>query len=152
MSETSSTEARDGKAASKELFREIFGRTQLAQHRRFKAMTSFSGKLILTAVTLLLSMAVDSPAFAQDKPAAGAPAAGAQPQGGGKGGGGNKRTTVNFEDELVEGQTQKPELFYLLQQRNNNFKRLIKLRENFLPEMRKTAEDVSRSDGKGSGN
>lgn len=60
----------------------------------------------------------------------------------------NKRTTVNFEDQLVEGQTQKPELFYLLQQRNNNFKRLIKLRENFLPEMRKTSEEMN---GKGSG-
>ncbi len=55
-----------------------------------------------------------------------------------------KKTTVNFEDQLIEGQTQKPELFYLLQQRSNNFKRLIKLRENFLPEMRDTAEDMSR--------
>lgn len=55
-----------------------------------------------------------------------------------------KKTTVNFEDQLIEGQTQKPELFYLLQQRSNNFKRLIKLRENFLPEMRDTAEDISR--------
>jgi thioredoxin-like negative regulator of GroEL len=63
--------------------------------------------------------------------------------------GGSKKTTVNFEDQLIEGQTQKPELFYLLQQRNNNFKRLIKLRENFLPEMRKTSDDFNR---KGSGN
>lgn len=60
-----------------------------------------------------------------------------------------RRTTVDFEDQLIEGQTQKPELFYLLQQRNNNFKRLIILRENFLPEMRKTSEEISR---KGSGN
>ena len=64
-----------------------------------------------------------------------------------------KRTSVNFEDELVEGQTQKPELFYLLQQRNANFKRLIKLRDNFLPEMRKTSEGVGVSgQAKGSGN
>lgn len=56
----------------------------------------------------------------------------------------SKRTSINFEDQLVEGQTQKPELFYLLQQRNNNFKRLIRLRENFLPEMRKTSEDMGR--------
>lgn len=55
-----------------------------------------------------------------------------------------KKTTVNFEDQLIEGQTQKPELFYLLQQRSPNFKRLIKLRENFLPEMRDTAEDIGR--------
>jgi hypothetical protein len=62
-----------------------------------------------------------------------------------------KRTTINFEDQLVEGQTQKPELFYILQQRNNNFKRLIRPRENFLPEMRKSSESVGRP-GSGKGN
>ena len=56
-----------------------------------------------------------------------------------------RRTTINFEDELIEGEVKKPELFYLLQQKQFNFKRLIKLRENFLPEMRRTAEDVQRS-------
>lgn len=64
----------------------------------------------------------------------------------------SRRTSVNFEDQLVEGQAQKPELFYLLQQRNNNFKRLIRLRENFLPEMRKASEEVGRPSGKGSAN
>ena len=57
---------------------------------------------------------------------------------------GNKHTKIDFEDQLVEGQAQKPELFYLLQQRNANFKRLIRLREDFLPEMRKTANEVQR--------
>jgi len=76
-------------------------------------------------------------AFAQQKPAL--------PSGQTKGA--SKRTTINFEDQLVEGQAQKPELFYLLQQRNNNFKRLIRLRENFIPEMRKTSEDVGRPGG-----
>ena len=55
---------------------------------------------------------------------------------------GGKRTTINFEDQLIEGRRQKPELFVLLQNRMNNSRRLFKLRENFLPEMRKTAEDV----------
>ncbi len=55
-----------------------------------------------------------------------------------------KNATLNFEDELVEGSTQKPELFYLFQKKNFNYKRLIKLRENFLPEMRKTTEDIQR--------
>lgn len=58
----------------------------------------------------------------------------------------SKRTTINFEDQLIEGRTQKPELFVLLQNRMNNSRRLFKLRENFLPEMRKTAEDVGRSE------
>ncbi len=55
-----------------------------------------------------------------------------------------KTKTLSFEDELVEGATQKPELFYLFQKKNFNYKRLIKLRENFLPEMRKTSEDLQR--------
>ncbi len=55
-----------------------------------------------------------------------------------------KKKNLSFEDELVEGATQKPELFYLFQKKNFNYKRLIKLRENFLPEMRKTSEDLQR--------
>lgn len=56
-----------------------------------------------------------------------------------------KKTNLNFEDELVEGSTSKPELFYLFQKKNFNYKRLIKLRENFIPEMRKTSEDITRA-------
>lgn len=62
-----------------------------------------------------------------------------------------KRTTINFEDQLIEGRTQKPELFVLLQNRMNNSRRLFKLRENFLPEMRKTAEDVGRAESNARG-
>lgn len=58
-----------------------------------------------------------------------------------------RKATLNFEDELVEGSTQKPELFYLFQKKNFNYSRLIKLRENFLPEMRKATEDVQRVRG-----
>lgn len=58
-----------------------------------------------------------------------------------------RKAQLNFEDELVEGSTQKPELFYLFQKKNFNYKRLIKLRENFLPEMRRSAEDVQRVRG-----
>lgn len=59
----------------------------------------------------------------------------------------DKKATLNFEDELVEGSTQKPELFYLFQKKNFNYKRLIKLRENFLPELRNNAENVQRVRG-----
>jgi hypothetical protein len=55
-----------------------------------------------------------------------------------------RRTTIDFEDELVEGELKKPELFYLLQKKQFNFKRLIKLRENFLPEMRRDADEIRR--------
>ncbi|MBC7370972.1 MAG: hypothetical protein H7326_05365, partial [Bdellovibrionaceae bacterium] len=60
---------------------------------------------------------------------------------------GTRTQRLNFEDELVEGSTQKPELFYLFQKKNFNYKRLIKLRENFKPEMRKTSEDIQRIRG-----
>jgi hypothetical protein len=58
---------------------------------------------------------------------------------------GTKRTNVDFEDQLVQGEVKKPELFYLLQKKQFNFGKLIKLRENFIPEMSKTAEDVERT-------
>lgn len=58
-----------------------------------------------------------------------------------------RRATLSFEDELVEGATQKPELFYLFQKKNFNYGRLIKLRENFIPEMRRTTEDLQRIRG-----
>lgn len=66
-----------------------------------------------------------------------------------KGSGSKKSTSINFEDQLVEGQAQKPELFYMLQKKQFNHKRLIRLRDDFLPEMRKASEDITR---KGSGN
>jgi hypothetical protein len=61
-----------------------------------------------------------------------------------KSGASKKTTSINFEDELVEGEVKKPELMYLLQKKQFNFKKLIKLRENFIPEMNRTAEDINR--------
>ena len=56
-----------------------------------------------------------------------------------------KRTNVDFEDQLIQGDVKKPELFYLLQKKQFNFGKLIKLRENFIPEMTKTAEDIEKA-------
>ena len=61
----------------------------------------------------------------------------------------SKKTTIDFEDQLIEGSRQKPELFYLLQNKDFNYKRLIRLREDFLPELRKTGEDVQGRAGSG---
>lgn len=58
-----------------------------------------------------------------------------------------KRQTLDFEDEIVTGASEKPELFYLFQKKNFNYRKLIRLRENFLPEMRRTSEDVQRARG-----
>lgn len=59
-----------------------------------------------------------------------------------------RKATIDFEDELVEGEVKKPELFYLLQKKQFNYKRLIKLRENFLPEMRRDAEEMRQGRSK----
>jgi hypothetical protein len=58
-----------------------------------------------------------------------------------------KTTAINFDDELIEGELKKPELMYLLQKKQFNFKKLIKLRENFLPEMERAAEDIGSKRG-----
>lgn len=58
-----------------------------------------------------------------------------------------KKQSLNFEDELIEGSAQKPEFFYLFQKKNLNYKRLIKLRENFIPEMQRSAENIQRLRG-----
>ncbi len=60
---------------------------------------------------------------------------------------GKRTETVDFEDELITGDINKPELLYLLKQRQANYKRLIKFRKNFLPEMRKTTENLRQSRG-----
>ncbi len=57
---------------------------------------------------------------------------------------GEKNQVLDFEDEIVEGSSAKPDLFYLFQKKNFNYKRLIKMRENFLPEMTRTSEDLHR--------
>ncbi|MGE3974895.1 MAG: hypothetical protein AB7F59_10250 [Bdellovibrionales bacterium] len=58
-----------------------------------------------------------------------------------------KKTSVNFEDQLIQGELNKPDFFYFLQKKQFNFGRLIKLRENFLLEMKKTSEEVERRGG-----
>ncbi len=78
-------------------------------------------------------------------PPSGAPAGETKPKAQSKG----KKTTIDFEDQLIEGSRQKPELFYLLQNKDFNYKRLIRLREDFLPELRKSGEDVKGRSGGG---
>ncbi len=58
-----------------------------------------------------------------------------------------KKQVISFEDELIEGNVDKPDLFYLFQKKNFNYKRLIRLRENFFPEMRRSTEDIKRLRG-----
>jgi len=89
-----------------------------------------------------------SPARAQEDSAPKTEKSAAATSGGTEKAGDKKRTKIDFEDELVEGELKKPELFYLLQKKQFNFKRLIKLREDFLPEMRRDADEVKRGRSK----
>jgi hypothetical protein len=91
---------------------------------------------------LFLSVTLSQAQDVENKKKTGAASPSAQTSGGDK-----KTTSINFEDELVEGEVKKPELLYLLQKKQFNFKRLIKLRENFLPEMNRTSEDIQRGRG-----
>ncbi len=59
----------------------------------------------------------------------------------------DKKQSLNFEDELIEGTALRPDLFSMFQKNNFKFKKLIKLRENFLPEMARNAEDIQRLRG-----
>lgn len=80
-------------------------------------------KIIFLVIMMMIVQSVTS--FAQSKP--------------------QKRTNVDFEDQLVQGDVKKPELFYLLNKKQFNFGKLIKMRDNFVPEMSKTAEDIEKA-------
>ena len=98
-------------------------------------------KLLILAVLATSLFNLGAPAFAdEEKPPAKTEKSGKS--------GDKKKTNIDFEDELVEGELKKPELFYLLQKKQFNFKRLIKLREDFLPEMRRDADEIRRGRSK----
>lgn len=100
-------------------------------------------RLLLLVITFsLVALLGASDSFAQEEAAPAPATSAARPKTKAP-----RTQKLNFEDELVEGSTQKPELFYLFQKKNFNYKRLIKLRENFKPEMRKTSEDIQRIRG-----
>jgi hypothetical protein len=53
-----------------------------------------------------------------------------------------KKTVYDFDDDLVEGELQRPEGEYIDTRRKAKHSSLIKIRENFIPEMLKSAEDI----------
>ena len=50
--------------------------------------------------------------------------------------------TVDFQDEFVEGHIKNPNIFQLFNKRQLEYERLVDLKENFLPEMRRTAGEI----------
>ena len=53
-----------------------------------------------------------------------------------------KETVYDFEDDVVEGAFVRPEGEYLDSRRAARHSSLIKIRESFVPEMLKSAEDI----------
>ncbi len=84
--------------------------------------------------TFAIAMGSVSPkAYAQEGEAAKPPAKS------GKGVRVNKehRLSLDFEDELVSGEKLNPEVETIFSRKNSNFKRMIKLRNNFIPEVKR---------------
>ena len=50
--------------------------------------------------------------------------------------------TVDFQDEFVEGHIKNPNIFQLFNKRQLKYERLVDLKENFLPEMKRTAGEI----------
>lgn len=104
-------------------------------------MRAKAAKLLITCALTILLGSLAAQAIAQEEKSEKAVKSAAS-------GKDKKQTKIDFEDELVEGELKKPELFYLLQKKQFNFKRLIKLREDFLPEMRRDADEIRRGRSK----
>lgn len=53
-----------------------------------------------------------------------------------------KKTVYDFDDDVVEGELQRPDGEYIDTRRKAKHSSLIKIREDFIPEMLKSAEDI----------
>lgn len=98
--------------------------------------------LAFVALTVLSAGA----ALAQDKPAAGgAPAAAPAGAPGAAGGNGvqyKQKTVYDFDDDTVEGDLVRPDGEFVDSRKNVKHSSLIKIRENFIPEMLKSVESI----------
>ncbi|QRK06893.1 hypothetical protein JQX13_43675 [Archangium violaceum] len=53
-----------------------------------------------------------------------------------------KRTTIDFTDMAVEGELTKPEGSYVLNRKKTDFQSLIRVRDNFNPELQKSVDNL----------
>lgn len=53
-----------------------------------------------------------------------------------------KKTTIDFTDVAVEGDLTKPEGTYALSKKRTYFKSMIKVRDNFVPELQKSVDNL----------
>ena len=53
-----------------------------------------------------------------------------------------KKTVIDFSDVAVEGELAKPEGSYVLDRRRTTFRSLVKIRDNFVPELQKSVDHL----------
>ncbi len=53
-----------------------------------------------------------------------------------------KKTVYDFDDDVVEGELQRPDGEFVDTRRKAKHSTLIKIRQDFIPEMLKSAEDI----------
>jgi ribosomal protein L36 len=53
-----------------------------------------------------------------------------------------KKTVVDFTDVTVDGELTRPEGSYVLNKKKTRFKSLIKVRDNFNPELQKSVDNL----------
>ena len=50
--------------------------------------------------------------------------------------------TVDFQDEFIEGHVKNPSIFQLFNKQQLEYGKMVDLKQNFLPEMRRTAGEI----------
>ncbi len=53
-----------------------------------------------------------------------------------------KKTVIDFTDVAVEGELTKPEGSYVLNRKETDFQSLIRVRDNFIPELQKSVDNL----------
>ena len=53
-----------------------------------------------------------------------------------------KKTVIDFSDVAVEGELTKPEGSYVLDRNKTRFRSLVKVRDNFVPELQKSVDNL----------
>ena len=85
----------------------------------------------LAVVSLAVSLTASSRAFAEDKVSREADKTVFR-----------KKTTIDFTDVAIDGELTKPEGSYSVSKKKTTFKTLIKVRDNFNPELQKSVENL----------
>ena len=88
---------------------------------------------LLQSLLVLVSIGVAGAAWAQDSGGANAESDEVEY---------TKNTEYDFEDDLVEGSFVRPEGEYFNAQKRGRHSSLIRIRQDFVPEMLKSAEDI----------